>query len=93
MRWKLLKALLDGVRMRENPHRTGRGIDDGMGHQAPRSLNEEERRWLFDEPLSNLDAALRVNSRLEIAKLHQELRSTMIYVAHDQIEAMAMASI
>jgi len=48
--------------------------------------------FLFDEPLSNLDAALRVNTRLEIAKLHRDLAATMIYVTHDQVEAMTLAS-
>ncbi len=47
--------------------------------------------FLFDEPLSNLDAALRVEMRYEIAKLHQRLNSTMIYVTHDQVEAMTLA--
>lgn len=47
--------------------------------------------FLFDEPLSNLDAALRVNTRLEIARLHRELSATMIYVTHDQVEAMTLA--
>ena len=47
--------------------------------------------FLFDEPLSNLDAALRVNMRLEISELHQQLKTTMIYVTHDQVEAMTMA--
>ena len=47
--------------------------------------------FLFDEPLSNLDAALRVNMRIEIARLHRELNSTVIYVTHDQIEAMTLA--
>ena len=46
---------------------------------------------LFDEPLSNLDAALRVNMRLEISELHQQLKTTMVYVTHDQVEAMTMA--
>ncbi|MEF2073691.1 extracellular solute-binding protein [Consotaella aegiceratis] len=46
---------------------------------------------LFDEPLSNLDAKLRVQMRLELAKLHQELETTMIYVTHDQVEAMTLA--
>ncbi|MGN6466926.1 MAG: ABC transporter ATP-binding protein, partial [Rhizobiaceae bacterium] len=48
--------------------------------------------FLFDEPLSNLDAELRVQMRLEIARLHQELGSTMIYVTHDQVEAMTLAN-
>jgi multiple sugar transport system ATP-binding protein len=47
--------------------------------------------FLFDEPLSNLDAALRVGTRIEIAKLHRELGATMIYVTHDQVEAMTLA--
>ena len=47
--------------------------------------------FLFDEPLSNLDAALRVATRIEIGKLHQDLGATMIYVTHDQVEAMTMA--
>ncbi|MBS3648508.1 sn-glycerol-3-phosphate ABC transporter ATP-binding protein UgpC [Pseudaminobacter sp. 19-2017] len=48
--------------------------------------------FLFDEPLSNLDAELRVQMRIEIARLHQQLKSTMIYVTHDQVEAMTLAS-
>ena len=47
--------------------------------------------FLFDEPLSNLDAALRVQTRIEIAKLHKQLSTTMIYVTHDQVEAMTLA--
>ncbi|SEH26518.1 sn-glycerol-3-phosphate ABC transporter ATP-binding protein UgpC [Rhizobium sp. NFR12] len=47
--------------------------------------------FLFDEPLSNLDAALRVQMRSELSKLHQDLKATMIYVTHDQVEAMTMA--
>jgi multiple sugar transport system ATP-binding protein len=48
--------------------------------------------FLFDEPLSNLDAALRVQMRVELARLHRELRTTMVYVTHDQVEAMTLAS-
>jgi multiple sugar transport system ATP-binding protein len=47
--------------------------------------------FLFDEPLSNLDAALRVQMRVELSRLHQELKTTMIYVTHDQVEAMTLA--
>lgn len=47
--------------------------------------------FLFDEPLSNLDAELRVRMRLEIAKLHKDLGATMVYVTHDQVEAMTLA--
>ncbi|MCC9624627.1 ABC transporter ATP-binding protein [Thalassospira sp. MA62] len=56
-----------------------------------RAIVRNPAAFLFDEPLSNLDAALRVNMRLEITALHQELRTTMIYVTHDQVEAMTMA--
>ncbi len=56
-----------------------------------RSIVREPTAFLFDEPLSNLDAALRVEMRFEIAKLHQSLNSTMIYVTHDQVEAMTLA--
>ena len=56
-----------------------------------RALVREPKLFLFDEPLSNLDAALRVNTRLEIAKLHHELKATMVYVTHDQVEAMTLA--
>lgn len=56
-----------------------------------RAIVREPSAFLFDEPLSNLDAALRVNMRLEISELHQQLGTTMIYVTHDQVEAMTMA--
>ncbi|MCK0168097.1 ABC transporter ATP-binding protein [Jannaschia sp. S6380] len=56
-----------------------------------RSIVRDPAAFLFDEPLSNLDAALRVEMRYEIAKLHQSLGATMIYVTHDQIEAMTLA--
>jgi multiple sugar transport system ATP-binding protein len=56
-----------------------------------RAIVREPKAFLFDEPLSNLDAALRVNMRLEISELHQNLSTTMIYVTHDQVEAMTMA--
>ena len=56
-----------------------------------RAIVRKPEAFLFDEPLSNLDAALRVNMRLEISELHQKLQTTMIYVTHDQVEAMTMA--
>ena len=56
-----------------------------------RSIVQQPSVFLFDEPLSNLDAALRVKMRIEIAKLHKELNSTIIYVTHDQVEAMTLA--
>ncbi|MBE7733348.1 ABC transporter ATP-binding protein [Devosia faecipullorum] len=56
-----------------------------------RAIVREPKIFLFDEPLSNLDAELRVAMRVEIAKLHNDLGNTMIYVTHDQVEAMTMA--
>jgi lactose/L-arabinose transport system ATP-binding protein len=56
-----------------------------------RAIVREPKAFLFDEPLSNLDAELRVQMRLEIAKLHQELGATMVFVTHDQVEAMTLA--
>jgi len=56
-----------------------------------RAIVREPAAFLFDEPLSNLDAALRVNMRSEIIDLHHQLKTTMIYVTHDQVEAMTMA--
>ena len=56
-----------------------------------RAIVRQPKVFLFDEPLSNLDAALRVQMRIEIARLHSELKATMIYVTHDQVEAMTMA--
>jgi multiple sugar transport system ATP-binding protein len=57
-----------------------------------RAIVREPKAFLFDEPLSNLDAALRVQMRVEIGELHQALKTTMIYVTHDQVEAMTMAN-
>ena len=57
-----------------------------------RAIVREPKVFLFDEPLSNLDAKLRVETRANINKLHQELQTTFIYVTHDQVEAMTMAS-
>ena len=56
-----------------------------------RAIVREPAAFLFDEPLSNLDAALRHGMRVEIGELHKDLRTTMIYVTHDQVEAMTMA--
>jgi multiple sugar transport system ATP-binding protein len=55
-----------------------------------RAIVRKPKVFLFDEPLSNLDAALRVNMRIELSRLHKELGATMIYVTHDQVEAMTM---
>jgi len=56
-----------------------------------RAIVRQPSLFLFDEPLSNLDAALRVGTRIEIAKLHRQLGATMVYVTHDQVEAMTLA--
>ncbi|MCA1493137.1 sn-glycerol-3-phosphate ABC transporter ATP-binding protein UgpC [Ensifer sp. NBAIM29] len=56
-----------------------------------RAIVREPAIFLFDEPLSNLDAALRVQTRAEITRLHRQMKTTMIYVTHDQVEAMTMA--
>ena len=56
-----------------------------------RAIVRDPSVFLFDEPLSNLDAALRLDMRMEIGKLHQDLKASMIYVTHDQIEAMTLA--
>ncbi len=56
-----------------------------------RAIVREPKIFLFDEPLSNLDAALRADMRIELTKLHRDLKATMIYVTHDQVEALTMA--
>lgn len=56
-----------------------------------RAIVRHPQVFLFDEPLSNLDAALRINTRVEIAKLHKLLKATIVYVTHDQVEAMTLA--
>jgi ABC-type sugar transport system ATPase subunit len=58
-----------------------------------RAIVRDPKVFLFDEPLSNLDAKLRVQMRLELTKLHRELNATMVYVTHDQVEAMTSSSI
>jgi len=80
-----LSALLD---------RKPRELSGGQRQRVAigRAIVREPSVFLFDEPLSNLDAALRVNTRIEIAKLHRDLGATMIYVTHDQVEAMTLAS-
>ncbi|MFI5256809.1 MAG: ABC transporter ATP-binding protein [Gemmatimonadales bacterium] len=78
-----LEALLD---------RTPRQLSGGQRQRVAigRAIVREPRVFLFDEPLSNLDAALRSEMRRELATLHRELAATMIYVTHDQVEAMTL---
>ena len=79
-----LEALLD---------RKPRQLSGGQRQRVAigRAIVRQPKAFLFDEPLSNLDAELRVQMRIEIAKLHQELGATMVYVTHDQVEAMTLA--
>jgi len=79
------------------PHLLGRKPKQLSGGQRQRvavgrAIVREPAVFLFDEPLSNLDAKLRVETRAQISKLHQRLQTTFIYVTHDQVEAMTMAS-
>jgi len=83
-------AILDLGRYLE---RTPKELSGGQRQRVAigRAIVRDPKVFLFDEPLSNLDAALRVQTRIEIAKLHRELGATTIYVTHDQVEAMTMA--
>lgn len=73
--------------------RTPRALSGGQRQRVAigRAIVREPDVFLFDEPLSNLDAALRGQTRLEIARLHQRLKTTIVYVTHDQVEAMTLA--
>jgi len=73
--------------------RSPRNLSGGQRQRVAigRAIVRHPEVFLFDEPLSNLDAALRVQTRLEIARLHERLKTTMIYVTHDQVEAMTLA--
>jgi multiple sugar transport system ATP-binding protein/alpha-glucoside transport system ATP-binding protein len=73
--------------------RSPRNLSGGQRQRVAigRAIVRDPKVFLFDEPLSNLDAALRVQTRLEIARLHERLKTTMIYVTHDQVEAMTLA--
>ena len=95
------KSMIEGriteaARMLEIGHLLDRKPGQLSGGQRQRvaigrAVVKEPKAFLFDEPLSNLDAALRTRTRIELAQLHQRLKSTMIFVTHDQIEAMTLA--
>lgn len=92
-----IKARVDRVadilKLGDYLDRKPRALSGGQRQRVAigRAIVREPVAFLFDEPLSNLDAALRVEMRVEIAKLHQRLGATMIYVTHDQVEAMTLA--
>jgi multiple sugar transport system ATP-binding protein len=102
---KLRKTPKEEIRTRVNKAAENLGIQ-GLLDRKPRQLSGGQRQrvavgraivrepkvFLFDEPLSNLDAKLRVETRAMLSKLHQQLQTTFIYVTHDQIEAMTMAT-
>jgi multiple sugar transport system ATP-binding protein len=73
--------------------RKPRALSGGQAQRVAlgRAMVRQPRAFLLDEPLSNLDAALKAQMRLELVRLHRELKTTMIYVTHDQVEAMTMA--
>ena len=75
-------------------HRKPKALSGGQRQRVAvgRAIVRHPKVFLFDEPLSNLDAKLRVQMRTEISKLHNRLQTTMIYVTHDQVEAMTMGS-
>ncbi|MBU1176243.1 MAG: ABC transporter ATP-binding protein [Alphaproteobacteria bacterium] len=81
------------LELSELMHRKPRALSGGQRQRVAigRAIVRNPDVFLFDEPLSNLDAELRVQMRLEIAKLHQRLKATMVYVTHDQVEAMTLA--
>ncbi len=90
------KKIRDAARILQMEHLLERKPSQLSGGQRQRvaigrAIVRQPEVFLFDEPLSNLDAALRVETRMEIAKLHQDLGTTMIYVTHDQVEAMTLA--
>ena len=81
------------LRIEELLDRKPRQLSGGQRQRVAigRAITRDPEVFLFDEPLSNLDAALRVQMRIEIARLHRQLGATMVYVTHDQVEAMTLA--
>jgi ABC-type sugar transport system ATPase subunit len=88
-----VKAAADILQITDYLDRSPRNLSGGQRQRVAigRAIVRDPEVFLFDEPLSNLDAALRVQTRLEIARLHERLKTTMIYVTHDQVEAMTLA--
>ena len=88
-----VNAAADTLKLDQFLDRRPKDLSGGQRQRVAigRSIVRDPTAFLFDEPLSNLDAALRVEMRHEISKLHQSLDATMIYVTHDQVEAMTLA--
>ena len=88
-----VEAAAKTLEIDELMHRKPRQLSGGQRQRVAigRAIVREPKAFLFDEPLSNLDAELRVQMRIEIAKLHHQLGATMVYVTHDQVEAMTLA--
>ena len=88
-----VKAAAEILQITDYLDRSPRNLSGGQRQRVAigRAIVRDPQVFLFDEPLSNLDAALRVQTRLEIARLHERLKTTMIYVTHDQVEAMTLA--
>ena len=89
-----VKAAAEVLQITDYLERSPRNLSGGQRQRVAigRAIVRDPKVFLFDEPLSNLDAALRVQTRIEISKLHERLGSTMIYVTHDQVEAMTLAN-
>ncbi len=88
-----VRAAAETLQITDYLDRSPRNLSGGQRQRVAigRAIVRDPSVFLFDEPLSNLDASLRVQTRLEIARLHQRLKTTMIYVTHDQVEAMTLA--
>lgn len=90
---KLVNDAANSLQLTEYLHRKPKALSGGQRQRVAigRSIVRNPDVFLFDEPLSNLDAELRVHMRIEIARLHKRIGATMIYVTHDQVEAMTLA--